>query len=1244
MQLDEVELIRYHLLVSQIVFGAGYCMVLYDWLCCLNREFKYIWKAKFSFIKVIYLFCRYWPIATVPYVLWAYTVPHTWETCQRIFRIPVAGSEAVLLARTVAFLGNSRVIFYSLSACLIAATAYQNWVVFKPMFLIPFIADDRFGVCLPSSPGNEILGYFLSSLAFDTLVTLLMIYRVFRLKREAGGQLSRTQLMWFLTLPLKGPLVQLFVSEGLWYFFVVSIANLVNGLMFAQKEKSLQATAVPFSNMLPPILACRLILDLREHGSVEGNAWLTTGKGNAGFILPAFLYRSKQGSAPARLSTMRFQNPDRPANPGASATDSTGVSTVSDIQFMNTDGVGQKTTLAGGLTSIRDTEDDGDDIVDARDVLVSAVKSNGDVVTHGVDNQFYVAYQMRPLRSQGQAEPKASGDEHGQGSLTTSMGFKLGPIMLSTLITHFLNRELATKDSKAREELLYDEAFIIVKSFMEASTKHTVEELQAFSNTRIPAPPWVRTVRVMIPLSSCDKAADKLIEALGGKEMATQVAGGTRWWQVRGLEGVPGEWIAVRKDIAAQRKRHKAEKERNSPLHRAKSTGLFNMNEQDEKQQEPHEYSAEMEGTPCMLYIHLSLDLYLLEPPEGAEHGPVDPSLIILAGDSAGGNITLALLTTVNREKFVSRLKQAVHRGLNPDESDGETITITERSRDARRMAAALPHQTTLLGDKISRRLVSVSQSSNEPDTPVQAPDPHGLQNRVEPGENATLLVDGKAVTIRSQVQFYAMNHQLTHPLVSPALAYLGGLPPCLFLASDKELLRDEIIYTAHKAANPERYPLKEETRTLYPAMQGIESRYGGTNVHLQVYDETCHVLPLYSFTTPAKYCYRAIATFCKFITAERRPPPTIVDQEPERTSETAVENSATQQGPSSNLMERRRTVAPIKVGPRASLLRRLTLPTSLRRYSLAPKEEPMVASPSADSIPSTPLATPISSEPPTTARGSISVSAFHSHHLNEVGTAGHPAVYACDVGGTPFTKHMIRERVATNGVIRPLEDEALIPACTMKLEDIGVLHEESVRRYLKGQAIWERKFAKVARSIEGQRQKHLNLSTKDTRGTMDKIRRQLHLVGERQPPGLATEPDTTADEQHTVDLSCVMEKTVLGSRQWKWGWALEGETPPPSSIVARGDTDEARRLGQFADRQLGPGDEEHSLSGNNLWSVVVEALTRSKPPQRGRRSSSQVPENRAEKAGKKTVGALATSLGFVLDGGDPAPRGRILR
>jgi hypothetical protein len=41
----------------------------------------------------------------------------------------------------------------------------------------------------------------------------------------------------------------------------------------------------------------------------------------------------------------------------------------------------------------------------------------------------------------------------------------------------------------------------------------------------------------------------------------------------------------------------------------------------------------------------------------------------------------------------------------------------------------------------------------------------------------------------------------------------------------------------AHKAANPSKYPIKDETREMYPSLKGIEERYGPTAVHLQVYD-----------------------------------------------------------------------------------------------------------------------------------------------------------------------------------------------------------------------------------------------------------------------------------------------------------------------------------------------------------------------------------------------------------------------
>ena len=43
----------------------------------------------------------------------------------------------------------------------------------------------------------------------------------------------------------------------------------------------------------------------------------------------------------------------------------------------------------------------------------------------------------------------------------------------------------------------------------------------------------------------------------------------------------------------------------------------------------------------------------------------------------------------------------------------------------------------------------------------------------------------------------------------------------------------------AHRAANPEKYPVSDAVKKLYPAYEGIESKMKPTMVHLQVYDGT---------------------------------------------------------------------------------------------------------------------------------------------------------------------------------------------------------------------------------------------------------------------------------------------------------------------------------------------------------------------------------------------------------------------
>lgn len=47
---------------------------------------------------------------------------------------------------------------------------------------------------------------------------------------------------------------------------------------------------------------------------------------------------------------------------------------------------------------------------------------------------------------------------------------------------------------------------------------------------------------------------------------------------------------------------------------------------------------------PCGLQDCIASYLWLIDPPHGAAHAPVNPKNIILAGDSAGGNLSLVLV------------------------------------------------------------------------------------------------------------------------------------------------------------------------------------------------------------------------------------------------------------------------------------------------------------------------------------------------------------------------------------------------------------------------------------------------------------------------------------------------------------------------------------------------------------------------------------------------------------------------
>jgi hypothetical protein len=143
-----------------------------------------------------------------------------------------------------------------------------------------------------------------------------------------------------------------------------------------------------------------------------------------------------------------------------------------------------------------------------------------------------------------------------------------------------------------------------------------VEDLQKFGLTKTPSPPWVLTHRVLIPLNpSCVSAAEILVRALGGAELATKMAGGTKWWRVRMQAGVEGEWIGIKKDFRneeirrkqaedAQKQKKKDKKDKDKGKHRF-GLGLHKKDHKDDKEEHEEEPSDDGVEGECEIWLLL---------------------------------------------------------------------------------------------------------------------------------------------------------------------------------------------------------------------------------------------------------------------------------------------------------------------------------------------------------------------------------------------------------------------------------------------------------------------------------------------------------------------------------------------------------------------------------------------------------------------------------------------------------------
>ncbi|KAF4595637.1 AB hydrolase superfamily protein C4A8.06c [Ophiocordyceps camponoti-floridani] len=612
---------------------------------------------------------------------------------------------------------------------------------------------------------------------------------------------------------------------------------------------------------------------------------------------------------------------------------------------------------------------------------------------------------------------------------TTSVSLAVTPTALSTFFSHYLRRKPLRQRPTAH--LSYDEGLHLIRSFLDFASRHTVEELQAFTSQWVPHPQWVCVEAVTVSDELLQRAADLLIRQLG--EDGIRQVGGREWWRWRGPESTSlgAEWIEMRKNVDERERSGDGERRIMLYLH----GGAYFFGGVDEHRYQLQRHARKLKARvlapnyrlapqfpfPCGLHDCLATYLYLLESQ--------DASTVVFAGDSAGGGLVLSLLCILRDEGLplpagavlVSPWVDLTHsfpsvatdapldyipaagfhykpsRAWPPPNADDMVMLRAEaeaarRKRDDNGKTGASVDPVELQAKQ------NPPVATRDPNEPSAAAEPGGHQSTsggLHTDTETFLTIEtaqGQRIAIRDQIQMYTTNSLLSHPLVSPVMQpTLGGLPPLLILVGGGELLRDEQIYVAHKCANPERYAPDPERLT--DRGRELLLKHKPTDVQLQVWDDLCHVPPTLSFTRPAKYMYRSIAQFGAWALARAQ-----------------------------------------KMG--IDIL----------------DDESISVITSSDSD---------SDEDDASDDGNEVALDALSQQSGRVGRAGDAL--------PPFRKHMIRQRVTRHGVILPLAPESELPGCCIEAVDVGVIKEGPVAKWLAMKKQWDAKYPAAKAKVHKQ-------------------------------------------------------------------------------------------------------------------------------------------------------------------------------
>ncbi|KDR72804.1 hypothetical protein GALMADRAFT_158479 [Galerina marginata CBS 339.88] len=249
-----------------LIWLASYSLVIYDYICTIEQEVKYIWSCPWTMGLAFFYLNRYLPfLEVILFSQLAFNSSVTLRECRVIIplhiwltTIGLTISQTIMILRTYAIWGRRRLIFWILAPMAAASFSFvlalTGWKTFHPVgtFVVP-TGSQQVQCQLSAAAYNKqssigLLVAYLLALIAEAVITILTAIKA----REHVQKASPT---WVIRL----------YRDGFLYCACLLTISAINAILPLVAPSSLKIIFFPLQRTLHSIFCNRVIFLILQH-------------------------------------------------------------------------------------------------------------------------------------------------------------------------------------------------------------------------------------------------------------------------------------------------------------------------------------------------------------------------------------------------------------------------------------------------------------------------------------------------------------------------------------------------------------------------------------------------------------------------------------------------------------------------------------------------------------------------------------------------------------------------------------------------------------------------------------------------------------------------------------------------------------------------------------------------------------------------------------------------------------------